>query len=332
MTQTGSLHDHLIKLLLGRPATAAAFLRERLPPDIVVLMAPEPPELMPGSFIDSGRRSHHTDLLFRLALTGGRSAFVPVLIEHVSRRRSHPVVLPKLMRYMALMGEKHLEDGHGLPLPPVIPLVIYQGVKPWSEAPNYAGLYDVDAPLAPFVPDFAYLMFDLGATLDEDLSAQAFLRFGLAVLKFARGAPDFARRLLTLATEEVYRDDRVLALLRYIAEVYAELDRKTLEALIAPLANEEHSQMTTLLQRLFAEGKAEGLAEGRVEAFREGEANGLRKGKADSLRIVLEQKFGPLPQEMLEKIEDADLATLESWMRRGVLAASLDEVTDPNRA
>lgn len=328
MTQTGSLHDHLIKLLLGRPATAAAFLRERLPPGIVALMAPEPPELMPGSFIDSGRRSHHTDLLFRLALTGGRSAFVPVLIEHVSRRRSHPVVLPKLMRYMALMGEKHLEDGHGLPLPPVIPLVIYQGAKPWSEAPNYAGLYDVDAPLAPFVPDFAYLMFDLGATPDEDLSAQAFLRFGLAVLKFARGAPDFARRLLTLATEEVYRDDRVLALLRYIAEVYAEVDRKTMDALIAPLANEEHSQMTTLLQRLFAEGKAEG----RAEALREGEANGLRKGKADSLRIVLEQKFGPLPQEMLEKIEDADLATLESWMRRGVLAASLDEVTDPNRA
>ena len=171
-------------------------------------------------------------------------------------------------------------------------------------------------------------MLDLGATPDEDLSAQAFLRFGLAVLKLARGAPDFARRLLSLATEEVYRDDRVLALLRYIAEVYAELDRKTMEALIAPLANEEHSPMTTLLQRLFAEGKAEG----RAEALQEGEANGLRKGKADSLLIILEQKFGPLPPEMLEKIEDADLATIESWMRRGVLAASLDEVTDPNRA
>jgi hypothetical protein len=65
MTQTDSLHDHLIKLLLGRPATAAAFLRERLPPGIVALMAPEPPELMPGSFFDSGRRSHHTDLLYR---------------------------------------------------------------------------------------------------------------------------------------------------------------------------------------------------------------------------------------------------------------------------
>ena len=209
-------------------------------------------------------------------------------------------------------------------MPPVIPLVIYQGVKPWMEAPNYAGLYDVDAPLAPFVPDFAYLMFDLGATPDEDLSAQAFLRFGLAVLKLARGAPDFARRLLSLATEEVYRDDRVLALLRYIAEVYAELDRKTMEALIAPLANEEHSTMTTLLQRLFAEGKAEGV--------QVGEANGLRKGKVDLLLVMLEQKFGPLPPELLEKIEDADLATIEVWFRRGVLAASLDEVTDPHRA
>jgi flagellar biosynthesis/type III secretory pathway protein FliH len=101
-----------------------------------------------------------------------------------------------------------------------------------------------------------------------------------------------------------------------------------MEALIAPLANEEHSKMTTLLQRLFAEGKAEG----RAEALQEGEANGLRKGKADSLLVILEQKFGPLPPELLEKIEDADLVTIESWSRRGVLAASLDEVTDPNRA
>ena len=97
-----------------------------------------------------------------------------------------------------------------------------------------------------------------------------------------------------------------------------------MEALIAPLANEEHSQMTTLLQRLFGEGRAEGM--------QVGEANGLRKGKADSLLVILEQKFGPLSPELLEKIEDADLATIESWTRRGVLAASLDEVTDPNRA
>ena len=134
-------------------------------------------------------------------------------------------------------------------------------------------------PLAPFVPDFAYLMFDLGATPDEDLSAQAFLRFG-SPCSNSRAARLTSPKAASLATEEVYRDDRVLALLRYIAEVYAELDRKTMEALIAPLANEEHSQMTTLLQRLFAEGKAEG----RAEALREGEANGLRKGKADSLR------------------------------------------------
>jgi len=86
--------------------------------------------------------------------------------------------------------------------------------------------------------------------------------------------------------------------------------------------------MTTLLQRLFAEGKAEGRAEG----VQVGEANGLRKGKADSLLVMLEQKFGPLPAEMLEKIEDADIATIEIWFRRGVLAASLDEVTDPHRA
>src|SRR5690349_17599094 len=97
MANPGSPHDLLIKTLLGRPSTADIFLRERLPPDIVALMAPEHPVLLPGSFVDTRQRGSHTDLLFRIGLTGGQNALAQVLIEHDSRLRSRPVVLPKLI-------------------------------------------------------------------------------------------------------------------------------------------------------------------------------------------------------------------------------------------
>lgn len=83
MTRGSSHHDHIIKTLLGHPATAATFLRERLPSEIVALMTPDLPVLLPGSFIDSDQRDSHTDLLYRIGLRSGGSALAQVLIENV---------------------------------------------------------------------------------------------------------------------------------------------------------------------------------------------------------------------------------------------------------
>ena len=117
-------------------------------------------------------------------------------------------------------------------------------------------------------------MLDLGATPDS-AAERLSCAFGFAVLSW-RARSGLRQKAALPCDGRVYRDNRVLALLRDIAE-YLELDRKTMEALIAPLADQEHSQMTTPPQRLFAEGRAEGV--------QVGEANGLRKGKADLLIV-----------------------------------------------
>ncbi|WP_158045647.1 Rpn family recombination-promoting nuclease/putative transposase [Skermanella pratensis] len=62
MSRGNSHHDHIIETLLGRPATAATYLGERLPPEILAPMTPELPVLLPGSFVDSDQRDSHTDL------------------------------------------------------------------------------------------------------------------------------------------------------------------------------------------------------------------------------------------------------------------------------
>ncbi|EWY42355.1 hypothetical protein N825_19880 [Skermanella stibiiresistens SB22] len=216
-------------------------------------------------------------------------------------------------------------------MPPGIPLVICHGTKPWSEPPNYAGLYDVGPELRPFVPTFSYVLFDMRTVEDRDLSRDPFLRFGFAVMKLARGPSDFRRRLLALATTEVYRDDRMVQLLIYMINVYNDLDRATVELLSAPLTEEERGEVTTLAERLYADGKADGKAEGRAQGVAEGLAEGEAKGKAELLLDILEYRFGPVPNDVRARISRSDSDRISTWVCRAMEATSLDQVMNPEK-
>lgn len=51
------------------------------------------------------------------------------------------------------------------------------------------------------------------------------------------------------------------------------------------------------------QGEAKGRAEGRAEGRTEGETLGVLKARREDLRLLLEEKFGPLPETLLEQIE-----------------------------
>ncbi|MBF0135643.1 MAG: Rpn family recombination-promoting nuclease/putative transposase [Magnetococcales bacterium] len=60
-------HDHFFRVVLA-PETTGNFLRERLPPEMVALLAADPPELVHGSLIDGELKEHLTDRLYRVRL------------------------------------------------------------------------------------------------------------------------------------------------------------------------------------------------------------------------------------------------------------------------
>ncbi|MFX4982818.1 Rpn family recombination-promoting nuclease/putative transposase, partial [Acinetobacter baumannii] len=78
-------HDQFFQTLLDQPGTAAALLRERLPAEVVALLADEPPELVPGSFVSARLRAYCTDRLYRTRTKTGRPVLVWTLIEHKSK-------------------------------------------------------------------------------------------------------------------------------------------------------------------------------------------------------------------------------------------------------
>ncbi len=74
------------------------------------------------------------------------------------------------------------------------------------------------------------------------------------------------------------------------------------------------------------EGLREGEARGLERGVTQGREEGLREGQQRLIAQQLEAKFGPLSAETLSKLQDGTQEELDTWAKRLLTAASLDEV------
>jgi predicted transposase YdaD len=66
----------------------------------------------------------------------------------------------------------------------------------------------------------------------------------------------------------------------------------------------------------------------RLKGFEEGREEGCQEGEAAVLLRLLERRFGPLPDEVRDRVVTADRATLEAWGVRVLDAGSLASVLE----
>ncbi|MBF0438676.1 MAG: Rpn family recombination-promoting nuclease/putative transposase, partial [Magnetococcales bacterium] len=126
MTELTQPHDRLFKALISTPESAGALLREYMPKEIVALLAPEEPELVPGSFVSEELRPFYSDRMFRAKTLSGKSLYFYTLMEH----KSYPdrKVGRQLYRGISrFMEQKEQENPDWTLLPAIVPFVLYHG-------------------------------------------------------------------------------------------------------------------------------------------------------------------------------------------------------------
>lgn len=85
------------------------------------------------------------------------------------------------------------------------------------------------------------------------------------------------------------------------------------------ISEESKMPFVTSIERHFlARGKAEGIAEGEIR--------GKAEGKMELLQYQLSRKFGPLPEWVNARLQQADADTLALWSERILFTDSLDDV------
>lgn len=318
-TQLPNIHDAFFKQALSDPKMAGTFLRERLPAELAELLGPEPPEPVPGSFVDEELRQHHSDLLFRVRLKTGSGAFTYVLMEHKST--PDQAARLQLLRYVVrLLTQWYEQNQKKLPLPPVLPLLVSQGPDEWKLSCEFADLFGtVPQPLQPYLPRFQHALVDLAPLEDPSLSDHVRLRAFLKALKYARRKDLLAHLYAVLAEASALDERDLLVILTYLNKGPMMIDSKLIHEIFQNTAPEPGVPLHGWIgQPYYEKGVAEGEARGEV------------KGEAKLLTHLLEKRFGALPSSDRHRIQAADVTSIEIWSDRVFDAPDLQSVFASN--
>jgi predicted transposase YdaD len=320
--QPANIHDAFFKQALADPKLAATFLREHLPSDVADLLSQEPPEPVPGSFVDEELQQHHTDLLFRVRLKSGPAALAYVVVEHKSS--PDPGARLQLLRYVVrVLSHCHDRSNRPLRLPIVFPLLVHQGPEDWTISCEFMDLFGVvPAALRPYVPGFRHALVDLAQIEDRKLSSDARLRAFLKALKYSR-RPDLPDCIdIVLAEAPVLEEGTLLVILTYLDSPRT-IDNNVIQESLSRLMPERKEKiMGWITQPYYDKGLAEGEARG--------EARGEAKGEAKVFILLLEKRFGPIPAPLRDRIFGADVGSIEAWIERAFDAPDLQSIFDPN--
>jgi predicted transposase YdaD len=322
-------HDRLFRAGLSNPAAAAAFLIDRLPPEVAARIDWSTLKLEPGSFVDPDLRLSESDLLFS-AKADGRDIGIYVLFEHQSTR--DPCLPMRLLRYMVRIWHRWEQNpANRPPYPQIISCVVAQNGSVWNVDPTLSSLFSFtgpDDPMRRYLPDFRYELIQLAAIPFDAIRSTPDGILTLRVLK--------AERSGELLSDPIW-DDELLAMVLIdtfhliVSYLYSRdsVDNDALFHKITSIGSEPHrTAAMTLAQKLRQEGIQTGELKGREDGRIEGREDGRMEERRQSVLEALDLRFGPIPDGLRDSLNAiADPEKLRALHRAAIISDSIEAFT-----
>lgn len=311
-THSGHGHDHGYKRLFSHPQAVEELIRGFLWPEWAEGLDFSTLERVGNEFISDDLRERHSDVIWRMRRKGGKKEWLYLLLELQST--SHPFMALRMLTYAGLLLEEILRKEKlraGSRLPTVLPVVLYNGKRPWRVPLDLASLFETEEGLRRHLPRLRYLLLDEGR-LDLDRPELARNRvaalFRIETCKDLGDLPRLTRELFRLLSpgEEPELHRTLMILLRAML-------RRTLPGVtISEIVGLED---TSMLEETAREWRKQYLKEGRQEGMRE------------LLIQMIERRFGPLPSEQRRRFEAiTSPARLKRLADKVLTAGSLAEM------
>jgi predicted transposase/invertase (TIGR01784 family) len=166
-----------------------------------------------------------------------------------------------------MLGVWERAEKDGRALPPVIPIVLYQGRETWTVRSLSQSFPDLPERLTTFLPDFSFLLVDLAHTSSETLQATYANRSLLVAMELMKAI--FSREEVSALMERLTPEDgpvdRDLAyrflrvVLRYIFKRSGTTVREALALNLHPMTRE---QTMTMEEEILQRGEKRGIEQG----------------------------------------------------------------------
>ena len=253
-------------------------------------------------------RQRHGDLVWRVRFRGDRWLYLVLLLEFQAAVDRAMAV--RMLGYTALLYQKLIADGalreHGV-LPPVLPIVVYNGRRPWTAASDVSELIASGGPvLARYQPSQRYFLLD-GGRWENAALPRGNLVSALIALEKNRDperVPALLKTLRGLLRKQ--KDDELGRAFRaWVAQV---MPRRLRDA--APESLPQLEEVETMLSENVREWTAGWVAEGREQGLEQG----LEQGRAEERALLCRQAARKFDDDAARRLADV-----------------LAEVADPER-
>lgn len=181
-------YDLTFKRVLQFKDVFLNFLKDHLDRDWVDKIDPESLEFVDRSFIKDEFLEKEADVIYKAKLEETDIYFYVLIEAQSTVDESMPI---RLFEYMNLIWKRHMEENKEELLPPIIPIVLYNGKKNWSVPRHIIRGYDI------FKDDiFNYWLVDVNKLDEEKLKGRLDLLSSILYLeKSKRYAEEFVKKL-----------------------------------------------------------------------------------------------------------------------------------------
>ncbi len=293
---------------------------------------------LPAEYVSDDLLKRHGDAVWQVRLHG-HWLYLVVLLEFQSR--DEPRMALRILTYTGLLYGELIRSGEvaaGVPLPPVLPVVLYNGARPWRAAREMRELIVTVGPeLARYQPAQRYHVVDERRVAKDDLPSSN-LMTSVVRLEQSRSAADLARVVESLSA--TLSDPRETELRRVFVDWVRRLAERLAPpgAAAPPMRTLEELKMT--LEERVAEWPKQWLREGIEQGIEQGVKQGIEQGLMHERALLRRQaalRFGEPAAERaasaLERIADPEgLTAAGDWIVRAddgdELVARLTQLAD----
>jgi hypothetical protein len=321
-------HDTSYRELFSHPQLVEMMLRDFVGQELTGPLRFDQMERIATSFTSDSMLRRESDMLWKIPRDGEDLAplYLFVLLEFQSS--VDPSMPLRLLMYVTMFYEHLYKQDTSVAringLPPILPVVIYNGLQPWSAAPSVESMIaHSNTALSGYLPRLQYVIVDVGRLTNTQLEARDTLLAGLFKLETLSDLDEIDEQLehmsaLLRASIAPVRD----AALMWIRELFKPQGiALTRQQLL--LATEKNPMLQDTLEKWRVRLLSEGREEGREEGLEVGRA-AMRELLAKLARL----KFGE-DDARAARIEGLTMAELEAAIERILSAQDEDALFAP---
>jgi predicted transposase YdaD len=269
------------------------------------------------TFILQGLEKQESDVLYKVPLLGQeKEIYLFVLIEHQST-----IDYSLAFRILVYLTNVWSDIYKNVPeetrrqqsfrLPPVFPIVLYNGAGPWTAARTLREMVDEGEIFGDYLPNVKYHLVDIARADPQRLQQLGNSLAGVFLLEHDLQGEEFAAAMQQ-AFDLIDQDtDEPLwrAIVTWItARILREMPEQAAEVLDKlDLDKRDRKEIRSMLETMPKKIFALGMQKGRQEGRQEGEQIGIRKTVANALKAGLDvetiHNITGVPKEEIRKLQ-----------------------------